>query len=58
MDILVEKYRDYFLYDKLLTGWMTGSGERSKFTIGSYRGFSVEDNTFAELDAYYGLCRH
>ena len=50
----VEKYRDYFLYDKLLTDWVTGNGERSKFTISSYGEFSVEDNTFAELDAYYG----
>jgi hypothetical protein len=51
----IEKYRDYFLYDKVLTDWVKGNGERSKFTVGNYGDFTVEDNTFANLGEDWGL---
>jgi hypothetical protein len=33
----IERYRDYFLYDKVLTDWVTGNGERSRFSPGDFR---------------------
>jgi len=45
----IEQYRDYFLYDKLLTDWVNGNGKRSKYMPGNYGNFTIIDNTFANL---------
>ena len=45
----IEKYRDYFLYDKLLTDWVNGNGKRSRFTVGNYGNYKIEDNLFSNL---------
>jgi hypothetical protein len=48
----IEQYRDYFLYEKLLTDWIIGNGERSLFTIGNYGEFTLIDNTFEDLKGF------
>jgi uncharacterized protein YceK len=45
----IEHYRDYFLYDKVLTDWVTGNGARSRFSPGDFGYFTVIDDTFANL---------
>ena len=45
----IEKCRDYFLYDKLLTDWVNGNGKRSRFTVGNYGNYKIEDNLFSNL---------
>ena len=45
----IERYRDYFLYDKLLTDWITGNSKHTKFAVNNYGDFKLIDNTFANL---------
>jgi hypothetical protein len=45
----VGRCRDYFLYDKVLTDWVTGNGARSRFSPGDFGDFDVIDDTFANL---------
>ena len=46
----IEQLRDYFLYDKLLTDWVVGNGERSLFDTGDFGHFTIEDNIFDTLE--------
>ena len=45
----VERYRDYFLYDKVLADWLNGNKEHSRFSTSDYGSFRIVDNTFAHL---------
>ena len=45
----IERYRDYFLYDKLLTDWITDNSKHTKFAVDNYGDFKLIDNTFANL---------
>ena len=45
----IEGYRDYFLYDRLLTDWLTGNSKYTKFAVDNYGDFKLIDNTFANL---------
>ena len=47
---MIEQLRDYFLYDKLLTDWVVGNGERSLFDTGDFGHFTIEDNIFDTLE--------
>ena len=42
----IRNYQEYFLYEKLLTDWVTGNKERSFFAVDNYGEFTVIDNTF------------
>ena len=50
----IERYKNYFLYDKILTDWVNGNSKHSKFNIGNYGDFKLEDNIFSELGADWG----
>jgi hypothetical protein len=45
----IERCRDYFLYEKVLTDWVTCNGVRSRFSPGDFGDFTVIDDTFANL---------
>jgi len=42
----IRSYQEYFLYEKLLTDWVTGNKERSLFTVDDFGEFTIIDNTF------------
>lgn len=45
----IEGYRDYFLYDKVLSDWVEGNGERSLFTQEDHGDYETQDHTFLHL---------
>jgi hypothetical protein len=51
----IEYYRDYFLYDKLLTDWINDDGNHTRFTAKNYGRLKIIDNTFANLGEDWSL---
>lgn len=45
----VEQYKNHFLYERVLSDWVTGNGSRSRFSNDNFGNFTIIDNTIVDL---------